>query len=272
MSEFRRFISAVLFTEKCASCGKTVSVFNKDGFCEKCKSEISYFQNPVFENAKGDVLISPAAYTYSWRRAVLNFKFGADRRTGDVIAETLASVIKENADVKTFDGVLYVPVYSLKDGRKYNQSEYLAKKTASLIGLPTYSYLKKKKDIKSQTACKNAAERMENAAGAYGVAREYKKAVVGKSFIVIDDVETTGATLFECGKALYACGAENVLYASAARTVVSPGSTLRILRPGNGEFGYLTFKKRWKKPDDFEKAARARIMKNRIFEAMKKTV
>lgn len=264
-------LSAILFTEHCAACQKTVSIFNERGFCEDCEREITFFKSPVFENGKGDVLISPAAYSGAWRRAILNFKFRGDRSAGFYLAKRLAFAISENikADI---DGVLFVPVFSLKNGRKYNQSEYLARKTAKILKFPVYPYLKKKKDIKSQTACKTSAERTENVEGAYGVRREAKKLVSGKTFLIIDDVETTGATLFECGKALLRCGAEKVYYASAARTVLSAGSFVRLLRPGDGAFGAVTFKKRWKKPADLEKAARVRIMKNEIFRAVKKLV
>lgn len=271
-SEFFRILSAVLFTERCASCRKTVSIFNKSGFCEDCEKELSFFENPVFENAKGEILVSCAAYSSAWRCALLNFKFGSDKCAGFRIAEKLAAAIEEHIDLSAVNGILFVPVYRRREQRRFNQAEYLARKVGRMLSLPVYRHLKKRQDIKSQTACKTSAERMKNVEGAYGISFFSRRRVRGRTFIVIDDIETTGATLSECGKALIENGAAKVYYATAARTVLSYGIARKILRPGTGEGTNVTLKKRWKKPDNFDRAARIRIMKNEIFGNIKSRV
>lgn len=271
-SEFFRILSAVLFTERCASCKKTISIFNKSGFCEDCEKELSFFEDPVFENAKGEILVSCAAYSSVWRRALLNFKFGSDRCAGFRIAEKLAAAIEEHIDLSAVDGILFVPVYKNREQRRFNQAEYLARKVGKMLSLPVYRCLKKKKNIKSQTACRSCAERMKNAEGAYGVSFFSRRRIPGRTFIVIDDIETTGATLSECGKALVENGAAKVYYATAARTVLSYGIARKLLRPGTGGGTAATLKKKWKKPDNFDKAAKIRIMKNEIFGNIKSRV
>lgn len=106
----------------------------------------------------------------------------------------------------------------------------------------------------------------------YGISRFAKKKIPGRTFIVIDDVETTGATLSECGKVLTEYGAAKVYYATAARTVLSYAVSRKILRPGTSDGRFITLKKKWKKPDNFEKAAKIRIMKNEIFGNIKSRV
>lgn len=271
-SEFLRKVSAVLFTEHCVSCQKTVSVFNKSGFCGECEKELSFFENPVFENEKGEILVSCAAYSSVWRRTILNFKFGSDKCAGRLLAEKLAETIEKNIDIKTVNGILYVPVFKPLGSTKFNQAEYLARKVGRMLSLPVYRHLKKRRDIKSQTACKTSAERMKNVEGAYGISFFARRRISGRTFIVIDDVETTGATLAECGKVLAENGASKVYYATAARTVLSYAVSRKILRPGNGDGRFVTLKKKWKKPDNFEKAAKIRIMKNEIFGNIKSRV
>ena len=56
-------------------------------------------------------------------------------------------------------------------------------------------------------------------------------------------------------------GVRNILYATAAKTVIG-GDFLPLRLPiENGKGDIVFLKKRWKKPENFEKAARRRLNK-----------
>lgn len=59
-------------------------------------------------------------------------------------------------------------------------------------------------------------ERKKNMIGAFGIAG-HLSLVTGHSFCLVDDVATTGATIFECAKVLKRAGAKKVWAICAAR-------------------------------------------------------
>lgn len=254
-------VFSVLFGRRCFACKKLIPVFSSEKFCRDCKESIKPFDDCTFYGNGGEMLIATAPYFEAWRKSLISFKFYGRREIGYYHAEKLAENIRNNIDISDFDGVLCVPCKTLNKNRRYNQAEVLARRVSLILGLPFCGYMKKKKDIKSQTACKNASERFKNVEGVYGLTKEGVKEVKGKSFILVDDICTTGATLSSCGRALKEGGVKTVVFATSAKTVY--GKVAGILKiPAVSSTGEkIVLKKRWKKPTDFEKAARKRLDK-----------
>lgn len=252
-------LSALIFGKHCISCRKPVYVFSKEKFCPECRKSIEFFDDCRFKSADGSLLIVTASYSGAWRKSLLNFKFSALKEPGYFHAERLAENIRKSADISKIDGIVFVPCYELKKGRFYNQSELLAKRISTVLDIPVYAYLKKKKNIKSQTACRTSSERAENADGVYGLTAEGRKNVSGKNFLLVDDIVTTGATLFNCKAALEEYGARSVISAVSAKTDMNYKKRRFTLTAGNSEEELFKLKKRWKKPKNFEKAARRRL-------------
>ena len=239
-------------------------VFSKESFCEDCKKTLFLFSEPDFHDVDGDILICSGKYTGSFRKSLLSFKFFNNKDAGRFHAKLLAENIKKTADLSSVDGILFVPAYRLKNGRKYNQSEILAKNVGKILSLPVYKYLRKKKDIKSQTSCKNSKERIKNVEGAYGVYKKHEKDVFGKTFIIIDDIVTTGSTLYECGTAVKNAGGK-VIYAASAKTVFGSSSSTFVLRVQNGDGKEVFPKRKIRIPVDFEKALKRKILKESLY-------
>ena len=57
-------------------------------------------------------------------------------------------------------------------------------------------------------------EREKNIANAFKV--RYERSIQNKSYLLVDDVMTTGATIRECGKVLLDAGANKIYACSAA--------------------------------------------------------
>ena len=110
-----------------------------------------------------------------------------------------------------------VPLHSLKKReRGYNQSEYLCRGISEVTSIPVYaSFIKRSRYTQSQTTL-NIQERKENVSDAFIIPEKLQLLVEGKSFILVDDVITTGATINACARLLKGHGAASVFAASAA--------------------------------------------------------
>lgn len=99
--------------------------------------------------------------------------------------------------------------------RGYNQSALIAKEIAQRASFRYFPALTRTDKRKAQTAVKTAAKRAENMHLAFVATTPHS--LRGASYIVIDDVRTTGATLREAKRALKASGAGQVLCLAIAQ-------------------------------------------------------
>jgi ComF family protein len=115
------------------------------------------------------------------------------------------------------DGIVPVPLHPTKlRERSYNQSEFIARGVREVTGLPVYtSLLKRHKYTSSQTQL-NAPERKENVGDAFSLNKRYLLSVEGKTFLIVDDVITTGATSEACAEVLLKSGASKAIACSVA--------------------------------------------------------
>jgi len=116
-------------------------------------------------------------------------------------------------------GAIFAPVPlhpSKKRERGFNQAEILARELSRGLGLPMENALRRIVDTPPQAGL-HPAMRIENVANAFRVAPQCT--VAGKSFILVDDIYTTGASLNECARTLTAHGAKEVTWMTLAVTL-----------------------------------------------------
>jgi ComF family protein len=115
------------------------------------------------------------------------------------------------------DGVLPVPLHPLKKReRGYNQSELICQGIEEVTGIPVRTdLLIRRKYTVSQTQL-SFEERKENVGDAFEINEKTHGDISGRSFILVDDVITTGSTINACAKALATADAKSVHAASIA--------------------------------------------------------
>jgi competence protein ComFC len=114
-----------------------------------------------------------------------------------------------------FDAFVPVPLYpARKREREFNQSDVLARMASMRTGQPVVNCLQRVRNTETQTHF-DRRERMENLRNAFKLRKTSR--VYGKSFLLIDDVLTTGSTLDECARVLRVAGAASVRAAVVAR-------------------------------------------------------
>lgn len=98
--------------------------------------------------------------------------------------------------------------------RGYNQCEWLCEEIMKNLGKTFLSKVEYNKKIlrrvkyRTKQSWSSRAERLENSSGIFAVHDDIS--IVGRTFILIDDVVTTGATLNEARRTLLAAGASKV--------------------------------------------------------------
>lgn len=177
--------------ERCYNCGLGKSKCN-------CKS-----QNHKSQYKK---IIAPYYYDNELSDCVHRFKFsGYSELANGMAKEMIACINKEYSDI-SFDAVTYVPLSAKRQkAREYNQSELLAKFIADSLDVPLESPLYRVFDDTPQRS-KSAKQRKADIFAAFDVAADVD--VCNKTYLLVDDVKTTGSTLNECAATLDVYGAK----------------------------------------------------------------
>ena len=144
-------------------------------------------------------------------------KYDSITSLGVELGRKLGEKLRDEFDGVHVDGIIPVPLHPTKlRERGYNQSEYIARGIGQVTGLPVHaSLLKRHKYTSSQTQL-SAVERKENVGDAFTLHRRAKTDVEGKTFLIVDDVITTGATIEACAQALMESGAVSAFVGSVA--------------------------------------------------------
>ena len=129
----------------------------------------------------------------------------------------VGELIEVADDLPKADVLLPVPLHPLKKReRGYNQSELICQGIEEVTGIPVRTdLLHRKKYTVSQTQL-SFEERKENVGDAFEINEKRRDDISGKSFILVDDVITTGSTINACARELGDAGAVGVHAAAIA--------------------------------------------------------
>jgi ComF family protein len=183
----------------CPHCGHALE---PERVCRACQEH-----PPAFDRAR-----ALGAYQGVLREAVHRFKY----RNCPALAEPLGGLLVVQARAQSaalhqlkFDGVLPMPMHAARRRtRGYNQSERLARVVARELGLSLDTALLTRARATRPQVGLSATQRRSNLQGAFRVSRPQD--TVGKTFLLIDDVMTTGSSLSECATMLKLAGARGV--------------------------------------------------------------
>ncbi len=181
----------------CAVCGQTLAP--DDGGCGDC-----HRRRPAFVRAR-----AMGAYDGVLRHAIHQFKYRDRPQLAVPLGRLLADYAREQAPALNglrFDAVLPVPMHAVRQRQRgYNQSERLAQIVGRELGLPlSTNTLVRIRPTRPQVGL-SAEARRTNLRGAFAVRQP--EAVAGKTLLLVDDVVTSGSSLYECSVTLKAAGA-----------------------------------------------------------------
>lgn len=105
--------------------------------------------------------------------------------------------------------------------RRYNQAALLARSVGQLAGIPAVPDLLLRKRATPTQGGLGRDARQRNVRGAFTVRRGGGARLQGRHVVLVDDVQTTGATIEECARVLLQAGAASVDILTLARVIMS---------------------------------------------------
>jgi ComF family protein len=201
--------SAIRFISEpfCACCGLAFDFAAVEGaLCGECLT-----RPPPFAQARAVL-----RYDEHSRKLITQLKYADQTHLAAAYGAWLAA--SGRALVEASDVIVPVPLHYWRFvGRRYNQSALLAYALARHCGLPVMpDALSRTRHTKPQASL-SRVQRLENVKNAFVVKPRHAAAVLGRRVLLIDDVQTTSATVSECSKALVKAGAASVKVLTLAR-------------------------------------------------------
>ena len=207
-------LASLVAPSRCAACDEPAPWAT--AFCPACASTLVRARNP------DDHRLAAFVYGAAIAEALRRFKF--DDRP-DLAPALLAGLVRHSS-VRVRDArpdlVVPVPLHpSRLVERGYNQSALLARPLARALGIPWAARaLARVVATERQTELARTA-RASNVERAFVATRG--ASLSGRRVLLVDDVETTGATLDACRRAVMAGGASDVLSVVVARAEAASG-------------------------------------------------
>lgn len=152
------------------------------------------------------------------QQAVHALKYGGLPRVADDLA-TAMRALPAHADGST--ALIPIPLARKRlRTRGYNQSEVLARALARQWRIPVIGgLLVRTRETPTQTAL-TPETRLANVAGAFSPRHGRGVSLPARTFVLVDDVFTTGATLAEAARALEQAGATTIHAVTFARAAI----------------------------------------------------
>lgn len=180
--------------------------------CTKCA-----FTMQKIENSGADIgVMSYACFSYEGavKNIVVGYKDGDKPYMAEYMAKYMERSYRENA--LECEVITYVPTAPDKLRRRgYDAMKYAGRHLSKYLSKPLF-VMEKKKGGKDLTLV-DAANRAEEVKDKFFVTDG--DSIKGKRVLLLDDVITTGATVKECAKTLYAAGVKEVVVLAFSRTV-----------------------------------------------------
>ncbi|HVN26379.1 MAG TPA: hypothetical protein VMT99_01870 [Candidatus Paceibacterota bacterium] len=214
----------VLFPRRCLVCGyRAPKPPESWACCPACRAGIgarpirSTLIVPLPHGPPRAVPVMAACrYEYHAVRSLVRaLKFDGIRAAaiplGDLAAETLGPLIKDGAAA-----LVPMPLAKRRErARGFNQADLIARRFALRTNLTVASgTLARTRFSKPHSATESAAERARTVRGSFSVAA----AAPPRRVILFDDVVTTGATLGEAARTLFAAGVREIAAITVAAT------------------------------------------------------
>jgi ComF family protein len=205
----------LLSFQLCPYCEKEIT--RNGQVCEKCKQS-QFLKNQFFPL---DGLVCATEYQ-SIAKFVHLFKYNFVSDLGIPLGKIIVRILQKN-NCPLPDIIIPIPIHRRKlKWRGFNQAEILADVISQnwAPGLPLSiqnDLIFRQKKTRAQMKIKTYKERLANLHDAFALTLDAKKIIPRKKILLVDDIATTGATLFECAKILKASGAKEVTGAIIAR-------------------------------------------------------
>lgn len=216
----------LIYPDLCIACNKNLPDTN-EMFCLDCFTELPFYNFVDFKNneftehfrGKFNLEYGVAMFYFVKSGKVQNiikqFKYHGKENYAIKMGELFGKLFAETEFVKSIDLIVPVPLHPKKEAiRGYNQSEKFALGINKVLNIPVNSNnLMRIKNTITQTKMNNES-RIKNMQNAFSLLDN--DIFIGKHILIVDDVLTTGSTMYECAKILNQIGGTKISMATIA--------------------------------------------------------
>ena len=168
-----------------------------------------------------DACLVAVHYDYPWAHLISRYKFGDDPSWAQLFSGLLQNAPNVQEALDTSDWIIPVPLSAQRlQSRGFNQAWELARRLQSKTAKPNAGLLLRIKDTPPQSLLKRS-ERLNNVKGAFAVEPLRAAQLRDTRVVLVDDVITSGASLFSAAKALRDAGVAHITGVVLARTAVN---------------------------------------------------
>ncbi|MFD1710059.1 ComF family protein [Ottowia sp. GY511] len=165
-----------------------------------------------------DSCLAALPYAWPWTEVIAQFKFHAEPGLASPLGHLLQAASGVVAALASADLVLPLPLSDERLAeRGYNPAQLLARHLAAPPGSLRLDLLLRTRHTPPQHGLPRA-QRLRNVRGAYAVEPRRAAELADRRVVLVDDVMTTGASLFEAAHSVRAAGARYVTAVTLART------------------------------------------------------
>lgn len=190
-----------LFPIVCLSCG----INSLEYLCPDCRNKIqnTLIPNHFFISNMGEMIYGYCRYSGASSAIIRSLKYGRKFPAAKVIAEFLAIILPIFNFLKP-DRIIPVPISWQKQyHRGFNQCDLIASELGKITKIPieNKTLFRRFSFFEKDQVKLNAVERKKNLENSFFA--NYKKSMAKqKTILLLDDVATTGKTMYACHKAL----------------------------------------------------------------------
>jgi competence protein ComFC len=180
----------------CPFCGRPVG---SNSTCELCRK-----LRPL------DLLFW-GIYDEELKDCLLQFKFHGALELGKKLSMMAVNAMDERLSRNGYDYLIPIPLH--KDRQKerhYNQSEIIAVEISRMLNIKLLPCALQRDKATNQQAKLAEKDRWNNVRDAFVISSGSKELLKGRTVLLVDDIVTTGATVFEASRPIMEAGVERL--------------------------------------------------------------
>jgi ComF family protein len=146
-------------------------------------------------------------YDDELKDCLLQFKFHGALELGRRLSDMAATSIGERLSENRYDLIVSLPLHKAREReRRFNQSEIIARRLSERLGVILNPGILIRVKATHQQARLAENDRWNNVADAFVIASGSREILAGKNVLLVDDIVTTGATIYEASRPLLDSG------------------------------------------------------------------